>query len=272
MNDNLEEIPIFIINLDRDIDKNTHMRALCTKYGLSPIFIEAVNGGVLTSEEIEEASPRQATLNALGRELSKGEVGCAMSHKLIYRQIIDKKIKTALVIEDDVFFDKKLVHFLKLADKFPKDLEVLLLGHHRGGCDNVVARCSIWGQKKIDSKYMLMRPIELSYGTYGYCITNKGARKMLQNLTSIRLPIDHYTGDPKFINIYALKKRLVRLEDSLSLNSSIEKERDEIRDKYRMESELSKIRVSDLIRRLIPNKLKSVLKYFLVLMPVVRYK
>jgi len=226
------KIPIFIINLESDFEKKKHINALCIKYGLLPVFIKAIKGNDLSDKAVQTAYPKQLAIDTFGRELSKPELGCAMSHKLIYQKIVDDNIDIALVLEDDADFGQDLVHCLNSITKFPKDLEVALFGHYRSYDHKAKASCSLWGRKALYQKYILKKPIQPSYGCHGYCITNGGARKILNDFAEITMTIDHLVGKPDFVNVYVLDPRVVFVHQELFKNSSIEGSRKKMCNKY----------------------------------------
>ena len=57
------DIPIFVINLERDIGKKLHMEQLCQKYELSIEFIEAVNGKELSKEKLKQIYNKELILH-----------------------------------------------------------------------------------------------------------------------------------------------------------------------------------------------------------------
>jgi glycosyl transferase family 25 len=135
---------------------------------------------------------------------------------LIYKRIIDSNIEFALILEDDVDFDKNLIDILNAVEKFPRKLELLLLGHHSMDTRKKPTRCSIWYNKKINKKYILRRPATISHGTYDYFINNNGAKKILSHLGKITKPIDWYTGDDQYINLYVLQNPAILINNKLS--------------------------------------------------------
>ena len=127
-------IKIYIINLKRDFEKKVHMQNICKKFKLNPEFIDAVDGKFLSRKEIKTVYSKEEAIKNIGREMTKGEIACALSHKSIYQKMIDDNIDNALILEDDVDFDDRLLHCLSMIDDFPSERsskwEVVLLGHH----------------------------------------------------------------------------------------------------------------------------------------------
>lgn len=211
---------VFIINLTKDIEKKNHMYKLCREYGLDPIFVRAVEGQRLELGRSIGVYSKDAAISGVGRELSASEIGCSLSHKKIYQELVDGGIEKALILEDDVEFDDDLLAVLNRIEGFPKDWEVVLLGHHAGGSRNKTTLASMWGQKCLVGNSRLVRPCEVARGTYGYLINQKGARKLIEATYELVKPIDHYTGDSAYTNLYAINPPVIHIHEELSTEYS----------------------------------------------------
>lgn len=101
--------------------------------------------------------------------LTKGGIGCALSHLEAYNKIINDNIKAALILEDDIRIDKSFNEQLdKLAKIIPKDFDILFLGYHDSSNQYL---------QKSANEYFT-KPDRL-YGLFGYIVTNAGAHKLL---------------------------------------------------------------------------------------------
>ncbi len=224
--------PIFVINLEKDIQKKIHMQELCKKFDLQAEYEKAIYGADLSGEEILKIIDKEKTLAVLKREMSNGEIACALSHKNIYKKIVSNRISSALVLEDDIDFDKKLKKFLECTIELPNKWEIILLGHHTGTSRQIPTNSSIWYEKVIDGQFILRRPCEMGYGSYGYLISYSGAQKLLNYLEQITLPIDHFTGDSKYINLYILQRPIIYINSVLTELSNLSNDRYNIEMKY----------------------------------------
>jgi len=218
MDNHLNELSIFIINLQHSSERKAHMQKLCEQIGLKATFINAVDGAFIKPAEIIGKSSNEAAIRTIGRELSMGEIGCALSHRKIYQKMVDENIQQALVFEDDVEFNSQLLGALNLEDEFPLDWELVLLGHHGAESRTSSTNGSFWGRVRLSSGDSLIRPCELTYGAYGYLINQQGAVKLLNDLECMAKPLDHYTGDSEHVNLYAIDPVLIRIHDELSDN------------------------------------------------------
>ncbi|MBZ7991799.1 MULTISPECIES: glycosyltransferase family 25 protein [unclassified Campylobacter] len=205
----------FIINLEQDIEKRQKITALCESLGLNYEIIKAVYGKALSEDEIKKNTyPKEEQLKLFKRTLSLGEIGCAMSHRLCYQKIIEQNLEDAIILEDDAVFDENLLEFLKYKNEFPKDLELLLLGHQRQIYSDdgfrIESPFSLRFNKKI-LNWNLKRLVGRGNGAYGYYITNNGAQKLFKAMNKFHLPADLYTSNETFINLYAIYPILIKL-------------------------------------------------------------
>jgi glycosyl transferase family 25 len=67
--------------------------------GLQFEFVYGIKGNQLTPNEIDDGYDDNKAKRYLGRSMTKGEIGCALSHKLIYKRMIHEKIKRAIILE-----------------------------------------------------------------------------------------------------------------------------------------------------------------------------
>ncbi|MBE8190397.1 MAG: glycosyltransferase family 25 protein, partial [Candidatus Thioglobus sp.] len=198
-------IPIFIINLKRDTKRRQYMQNLLAKFDLKAKFIEAVDGKLLSTETIKNIYSEKQSIKNINRGMTKGEIACVLSHKSIYEQMILDNLQVALVLEDDAIFDDKLLDFIQQIDDLPKDWELILLAtnHYQARIKH-----NIWYSKKLKNN-TIRRPVQIRFGTYAYLINNSGAKKMLKHLSQISQPIDRYTGQDKYTNLYIIQNPIV---------------------------------------------------------------
>ncbi len=197
-------IPIFVINLPQSTDRKAFMQAQCETIGVEPTFIDAVNGKDLTDIEIHQYCDQEKAKQLFGRELLLGEIGCALSHKKIYKKMVDDNIQLAVVLEDDARIEYNFAKVISDICQSSTHWDLVLLGHHKNIVKNLSSPLSIWDINPISSEYKLCRLVNFGFGTYGYIVTLKGAKKLLAELTTIYKPIDHYIPDSCVLNVYAL--------------------------------------------------------------------
>lgn len=220
----LQEVPTFIINLPQSTDRKTFMEAQCDSIGISPIFIDAVNGKGLSDSEINKYCNQRKAKQLFGRELLLGEIGCALSHIHVYQKMVDKNIAYAVIFEDDAIIKKDFTDTIKLVLDINFDWDLILLGHNIGFdiSNEIKSIKSYWYKKKVNNSTNIGRIVKGGLGCYGYLITQQGAKKILDyiNKESIFYPIDKITSNNKIINFYGVFPTIVSINSNF--NSSID--------------------------------------------------
>lgn len=104
-------LKIFYINLDASQDRNQNMIEQLDALGLSYERIPAVYGKQLSAEQKSFVDSKRFLLRTK-RHIQNGEIGCAASHRLIWQKMCDNDIAHALILEDDVVIDKRLLDII----------------------------------------------------------------------------------------------------------------------------------------------------------------
>ena len=228
----MHNLKVYVINLKKDIIKKKHMQQLCYEYNLNAEFIKAVYGKELSKDEVYKMYDSAKSQKLLKRELTLAEIGCELSHLSIYKKMIAENIETALVLEDDIDFNEKLISILSHIDKFPQEWEVVLVGHHSKYSRKISTTGSVWNCMKLMDDFKLEYPVEKGYGTYGYIINKKGAQKLLNHLEKFSYPIDYYTGNNHYVNVLLLNKPLIKISEKYE-NSTNMSERNNIKKNFK---------------------------------------
>uniref|UniRef100_A0A665V428 Procollagen galactosyltransferase 2-like n=1 Tax=Echeneis naucrates TaxID=173247 RepID=A0A665V428_ECHNA len=101
---------IFLINLKRRLDRRTRMLKTMTSLGLQPTLTNAVDGKALNTSQLQalgiEMMPGYKDPYS-GRVLTRGEIGCFLSHHSIWTQVIERSLQKILILEDDVRFEPR---------------------------------------------------------------------------------------------------------------------------------------------------------------------
>ncbi|MBQ0956000.1 glycosyltransferase family 25 protein [Serratia symbiotica] len=118
--------------------------------------------------------------------VTKGEVGCALSHLKAYRKLIDSNNEVALVIEDDVIIPSNLRNIINdIVKRNDKEKRlVTLLSKVNKYINKPVYELSN-GQK-------VFRTIDATFA-HGYIINRSAARKLLEKLLPVWCVADQWT-------------------------------------------------------------------------------
>jgi GR25 family glycosyltransferase involved in LPS biosynthesis len=125
----------------------------------------------LAPEHRSEVYCELTTARRIGRTLSCGEIGCALSHRRVYQQIVDQRLAAAFVLEDDAVIDPQFRHFYDHSAEISTDIDLLSL-HAGYGFVSVRAHYHVSG-------FSLHRARSNITGTVGYFIRPRAAKIFL---------------------------------------------------------------------------------------------
>lgn len=109
-------IDAFYINLDRRADRRDNIESQLSALDINAQRVSASLGSELTKEQKLFVNFEDFYC-LMKRPISDGEIGCALSHRRIWQNMVDEDIAYALVLEDDITIDKRLLDLLR-ADNF----------------------------------------------------------------------------------------------------------------------------------------------------------
>lgn len=188
-NDLFNEMDIYVINLKSRIDKKNYMITQLNNRNLDAKIFEAVDGkkldlNALANEGIIDQDENRR-LNK--RQLRRGEIGCALSHIIIWLEFLKSDKNYALIFEDDAIlnndFKNKLIDVINEANT--TSWEILYLNEN----------CYRHFGKKCNGPSVtnkIIRPNNLGYGLYGYIIKKDAVQKYMNNIMPFIIPIDDY--------------------------------------------------------------------------------
>jgi glycosyl transferase, family 25 len=101
----------YVINLKRRNDRLQFVKEQLDQLGIVFERVNAVDGNDLSADQRELYDQKKFALECK-RQLVNGEIGCALSHRAVWQQMVADKIPYALILEDDVRLKSELVSLL----------------------------------------------------------------------------------------------------------------------------------------------------------------
>jgi glycosyl transferase family 25 len=151
------------------------------KLGLDFSFVDAVDGRALTSNDLGGlglAARRRYFTN----ELTPGEIGCFLSHRRVYEEIIATGAPVTVVLEDDAEVAPDFAALAESIAALPRFDLVWLCGAPKGK--------RYRNERRLTERYELVRPFETKSTTQGYVVSLAGAQKLAAHCARITDPID----------------------------------------------------------------------------------
>lgn len=227
MNDRIEYLPIFVVSLPGESVRKDLIRQQLDGYPGHWEFFDAVVPGATSSMAWDSELDSKKSIRVLGRPMTRGEFGCAHSHRRVMQRIIDDKRKAAIILEDDAIISGD-IHLICMEALSKLSFDTLLLGYSK------VPASELWMRHLSEPIHTIFsvfgRQLGFAYrerrsGTVGYLVTEGGARKLLGIQNEFVTVADDW---PFFknqgLNILHLFPTVV-LEDTFSTSSSIADDR-----------------------------------------------
>lgn len=181
---------IFMVNLVRRDERRKKMEKNFDLLGMEVEHFAAVDGKTMSEEWIKQ----QGIEFMPGfvdpyhdRPMTYGEIGCFISHYMIWKKMIEENLELVLILEDDVkfepYFRGRVANVLVQVKNTKKTFDLLYFGRKA---------LSHKDESYIDGSTNLVE-VGYSYWTLGYVLTLQGAKKLLdQNPQKKMVPVDEY--------------------------------------------------------------------------------
>lgn len=204
---------LFVINLDKDKDRMAFVDAQLRRLGVDYERVSGVYGKALSQSELHKVYNSFRWWCSMGWSASMAEVGCALSHYNIYRQMVDDESLTyCCILEDDVELSPQFTFMLNEVEKWldASKPQVIILNDHEG------------------VRRDLPRGIYPSFRglcTDGYVLTRVAARKLIAANFPIIVPCDRWCRwvKQKYIQLYHAVPAVVRQKQDVFGSTTIDK-------------------------------------------------
>uniref|UniRef100_A0AAY4B7U0 Glycosyl transferase family 25 domain-containing protein n=1 Tax=Denticeps clupeoides TaxID=299321 RepID=A0AAY4B7U0_9TELE len=210
---------IFLINLKRRLDRRQRMMNTLSVLGLEATLTDAVDGKALNTSQLQalgiEMMPGYKDPYS-GRVLTRGEIGCFLSHHATWSQVVEQDLQKVLVLEDDVrfepFFKRRLKAIMDDVEKSKLNWDLIYVGRKRMQVKQ--PEVSVEGVNNlVEADY--------SYWTLGYALSLQGARKLLRVQPFCKmLPVDEFL--PVMFNKHPNREYMSHFEQRDLLAFSVE--------------------------------------------------
>jgi glycosyl transferase, family 25 len=210
----------YVINLEKDAERRASITQQLNGLGIEFSLFKAVDGRKL-SEAVLARQYAKARAIADYREMTAGEIGCALSHIGVYKEMLRTDCKHALILEDDAQLGPELARTLnELVQKFrAEDPVVVLLTH--------VDKYSRWDAIALSNDQKLVKRYGHWWLAHGYFITQAAAAKLAASLMPVWTAADSWAAFERagFIKLRALVPYGIGLSRHAQI-SNLELERD----------------------------------------------
>lgn len=195
---------IWIINLDKSTDRMEKIKKNFDSLGVKYNRFSAVYGKNVSKDYLDN------NVSFICKKLlcNYGTIGCAASHKTLWKQLINSDREYYIVFEDDIEINKTTIDIINKLEPFIKKFDIDYLNL---SCVNY--GCSIKKTEFTVDEFEFGKPY-FPLQTGSYIITKKGAIKLLNNISKTNYHVDFEILFVKFFedfNYYTSVPPIVRL-------------------------------------------------------------
>lgn len=173
--------PLLVVNLDRSPERWRHAETAYSRGGFAVERLAAIDGDMLPEAEIAATVDFDRNRRLYKRPLTRGEIGCYLSHRLAWRRILASGAEGGYVFEDDSEPGEMLVAAMALVEGSAINWDMVKLFTNRPPGGRVVGEAGVLS---------LRQPAVLPNGTVGYALSRQGAAKLLRRAECLFRPLD----------------------------------------------------------------------------------
>ena len=196
--------PIWMISLERAVERRTFVESGFRDLGLPYEIVTGVDGSALSDDQ-QRAGSQVRALFHMGRRLTEGTLGNAMSHLAAYQRMVEEQVPAVVVMEDDALPTLDLLDVIDAVGSFPDDWDVVTF------CTQFDwAGATPVDDRIIGGRYRLCTYQRVPFGAQCYLVRLRAARRLLDVGYPVCLPADEllFRPWPARLRVYGIEPRL----------------------------------------------------------------
>ncbi len=171
---------IYILSLSDGEMRRSALIQQLEEMGLNYNIWDAIDGRQGLPEQYVSLIDRERARQRMGRNMSDTEFACALSHRAMQQDILNRNLSGALILEDDAILTEDFQGILSLLPLEGQDLTLL---YHKGGY--------AWRRADpISQEHNIYRIALHPNGAVAYYITQAAAARMIDANTPVQYVAD----------------------------------------------------------------------------------
>ncbi|ENM5768233.1 glycosyltransferase family 25 protein [Vibrio mimicus] len=219
---------VSVISLKDEIERRKSIAKQLNLLGIEFDFFDAADLRKMNTEDAQSLVVPDKKYSKPPRPLTKGEVGCAMSHiQLLTKLSLNKSLDYHLILEDDAILDERILCFLNGKTLNTFEWDVIILGYSKlaeNEKDKFYIKEPIKKVAKFSGVNIGCVWKEWTCGTVGYLINRKCLHKFIDLPISSAADDWQYLKDKLNLKVYHTRPLLIS-EAFMEFNSTIENDR-----------------------------------------------
>lgn len=179
----MNQPPIFLINLDSSCERLALSQSRLERNNLSFTRISAINGTELSEQEVKQHYCETINETKYHKTLTRGEIGCYLSHKKVWQKIIDEKIEYAIILEDDFEVVGDIHKTISTINALSTSWDYIKLATYKSKTRNIAYRRTM-------NDMNLVIYNKAMAGTCAQAVSYQGAKNLLANSVKFGRPVD----------------------------------------------------------------------------------
>lgn len=178
-----------MVSLASATRRREHIELQLRRANVNYTMCDTVVGNLLSEDEVTELCDSEA-LAKHPTWLTRGAIGCALSHLYIYRDMVKNNTPFALVLEDDMILPKNLNEHLEALTPILHTEEVVMLYYQ----SHKTLLLSSHEAVNYKNEYHLCYPVDIHQPitTGAYLITLAAAKRLADGILPIRVSADSW--------------------------------------------------------------------------------
>lgn len=181
-----------VINLNRSNDRLKRISARLNELNVNFERVEAFDGFTLSDDEYKRLTyPYNHPCRVrFTRELTKGEVGCFISHRKCWQKLVESNENYAVILEDDLYISDKAKQFLTNINWLPQNVGLIRLSSFY----SMNNRLYIKDKSVLNShnEYSIAKTLRYAIGTQCYIISKEFAKNAIEMSVKFECPVDEF--------------------------------------------------------------------------------
>ena len=203
-----------VINLDRSISRWESITNELLALGVHPKRVSAIDGHQLSVNQINSLIPPENSHLKLEfpRQLTKGEIGCFLSHKKCWKHLLESNDEWALIMEDDILFSPRSLSYIHSSEWIPNNVGVIQVSAIQSQQWYKVSQNTI----SLSNSDVLVEPIQpASMGAQAYFINRNSARNAIRLSSFLTCPVDEFLFS--YHSVFKKNNSVFRLNPALTI-------------------------------------------------------
>ena len=180
---------IFLINLDGASKRFDEIRRQLDFMGVHFERVSAVDGNLLSQDKIDCCYSKELNRQKYFVPLTRGEIGCYLSHISIFKKLLDENLDYAIVLEDDLVFKPGFARIPSVVESIKVKWDYIKL-IAPGKKKQINSRIGLGIDSGNGSDFELVTWRKVPIGTAAYVVSRDGAKKFIEKRSVFYRPLD----------------------------------------------------------------------------------